>query len=152
MSDLARIPSEFGVRNVYGEIGSAFANSCVTHPRFCAALMGTLIQGMGVDHVLWGTDSVWYGSPQWQIEAMRRLEIPEDIMKAQGWKIRLGDANSEVKRKILGLNSAQLYRLKIQLGDLGRFTTDQLALAREAYREAGAEPSNHAYGYVAKRA
>ena len=35
----------------------------------------------GADHVVWGTDSVWYGSPQWQIEAMRRLEIPEDMHK-----------------------------------------------------------------------
>ena len=39
-------------------------------------MMGTLIKGLGHDHVFWGTDSVWYGSPQWQIEAFRRLEIP----------------------------------------------------------------------------
>ena len=27
----------------------------------------------GADHVLWGTDSIWYGTPQWQIDAFRRL-------------------------------------------------------------------------------
>ena len=43
--------------------------------------MGLLIRGFGVDHVVWGTDSVWYGPPQRQIEAMRRLEIPEDMQK-----------------------------------------------------------------------
>jgi len=75
-SDLAEIPRKFGVTNVYAELGTSFANSAVAHPKFCAALVGTLIKGMGVDHVMWGTDSVWYGSPQWQIEALRRLEIP----------------------------------------------------------------------------
>ena len=54
-------------------------------PSSAPALVGTLIKGMGADHVLWGTDSVWYGSPQWQIEAMRRLEIPEDMQKKYGF-------------------------------------------------------------------
>jgi uncharacterized protein len=81
VSDLADIPQKFGVSNVYAELGTAFANSAVAHPKFCAAMIGTLVKGMGADHVLWGTDSVWYGSPQWQIEAMRRLEIPEDMRK-----------------------------------------------------------------------
>ena len=84
-TDLAEIPQKFGVNNVYGELGTAFANSAVAHPTFCAALIGTLVKGMGADHVLWGTDSVWYGSPQWQIEAMRRLEIPEDMQKKYGF-------------------------------------------------------------------
>ena len=65
----------------------------MAHPKFCAALVGTLIKGMGADHVMWGTDSVWYGSPQWQIEALRRLEIPEDMQKKYGFA-PLGDANS----------------------------------------------------------
>ena len=94
VTDLARIPKEHGVKNVYGELGTTFATSAVSNPRFAAAVVGTLVNGMGVDHVVWGTDSVWYGSPQWQIEAMRRLEIPADMMKKHGWKTRLGDANS----------------------------------------------------------
>ena len=39
---------------------------------------------MGADHVCWGTDAIWTGSPQWQIEALRRLEIPEDLQKKYG--------------------------------------------------------------------
>jgi len=73
VSDLARIPETFGVKNVYGEIGSSFAFTCITNPRVCAGMLGTLIKGLGADHVLWGTDSIWYGSPQWQIEALRRI-------------------------------------------------------------------------------
>jgi hypothetical protein len=43
----------------------------VSSPRFCAATKGTLIKELGRDHIFWGFDSVWYGSPQWQIEAFR---------------------------------------------------------------------------------
>ena len=71
VSDLAAIRRKCGVSNVFAEIGSAFANSAVANPRCAAAMMGTLIKGMGSDHVVWGTDSVWYGSPQWQAEASR---------------------------------------------------------------------------------
>ena len=35
--------------------------------------MGMLVKGMGADHVVWGTDAVWTGAPQWQIEALRRV-------------------------------------------------------------------------------
>ena len=45
VSDLADIPAKFGVKNVYGELGACFANTCVTHPKLAAALMGTLDQG-----------------------------------------------------------------------------------------------------------
>src|SRR5215472_15348107 len=37
VSDLAAIPQKYGVNNVYGEIGSAFANSAVANPRCAAA-------------------------------------------------------------------------------------------------------------------
>jgi len=62
---------------------------------------------MGADHIMWGTDSVWYGSPQWQIEAMRRLEIPEDMQKKYGFPA-LGGANSATKQLIFGANAARL--------------------------------------------
>src|SRR5207249_8684692 len=58
VTDLAEIPGRYGVTNVYGELGATFANSCVTHPRYCAALLGTLVKGLGVDRVVWGTDSM----------------------------------------------------------------------------------------------
>src|SRR2546428_19798 len=63
-TDLAEIPGKLDVSNVYGEIGTSFATCAVANPRMAAALMGTLVRGLGADHVLWGSDSVWYGSPQ----------------------------------------------------------------------------------------
>ena len=60
-SDLADIPAKYGVTNVYGDLGTSFANSAVAHPKFAAALLGTMIKGLGADHVVWGMDAVWYG-------------------------------------------------------------------------------------------
>jgi len=154
-TDLARIPQKYGVNNVYAEIGTSFASTAVTDPKFCAAFIGQLVNLMGPDRVVWGTDSVWYGSPQWQIEAMRRLEIPEGIMKKQGWKIPLGDGRGTVKNKIFGLNSAKLYRLDAQKMALDAinnpFNTDMIAKMKEEYLAMGGERSNTAYGYIAKQ-
>jgi predicted TIM-barrel fold metal-dependent hydrolase len=63
---------------------------------------------MGADHVCWGTDSVWFGSPQWQIEAMRRFEIPAELRKRFGYPA-LGEADGKIKNMIFGENSARLY-------------------------------------------
>ena len=149
-SDLAEIPQRFGVTNVYAEIGTSFANSAVAHPKFCAALLGTLIKGFGVDHVMWGTDSVWYGSPQWQIEALRRLEIPEDMQKKYGFA-PLGGANSGVKQLIFGINATRLYRLNLKAAEnttMPAYSEDRLASLKNEYERAAREPSNLRYGYV----
>jgi hypothetical protein len=111
VSDLAEIPSRYGVTNVYAELGTAFATSAVTYPRHCAVLLGTLIKIMGPDRVLWGTDSVWYGSPQWQIEAFRRIEIPGDLREKFDLP-SLGKPDGPVKNAIFGLNAARLYNIE----------------------------------------
>jgi hypothetical protein len=151
VTDLARIPEKFGVNNVYAELGTTFASTCVTNPRFCAALVGQVVNLMGPERVVWGTDSVWYGSPQWQIEAMRRLEIPAEIMQKQGWKIALGGPNSEVKQKIFGLNSAHLYGLDLKLSQGPAFTADKLAAIKAEYLALGGDRSNKTYGYIARK-
>ncbi len=53
-SDLADIPAQYGVNNVYGDVGQLFATTLVAEPNVCAALMGTLIKGLGADHVCLG--------------------------------------------------------------------------------------------------
>ena len=148
-SDIVKLVSEKGMKNVYAEIGTAFANSAVSQPRFAAALMGQLVNGMGVERVVYGSDAVWYGSPQWQIEALRRLEIPDDMMKKMGWKTKLGAADGPVKRKILGENSARLYRYPVKTA-FQDITGDQIALIKTAYQREGIERNNAYYGYVPK--
>src|SRR5262249_61118753 len=77
--------------------------------RVSAAMMGMLVRGLGADHVVLGTDAIWTGSPQWQIEALRRLEIPEDMEKQHGFK-PLGAADGPLKTAILGGTKARLYK------------------------------------------
>ncbi|MFW7378910.1 MAG: hypothetical protein ACOH5I_08900 [Oligoflexus sp.] len=91
---VANIPSKFQVKNVYAELGSTFAFSAISHPRLAAGIIGTLVNGLGSDHVLWGTDSVWYGSPQWQIDALRRLQMPQDLQERFGFS-DLGSYDSD---------------------------------------------------------
>src|SRR6516164_3187852 len=146
VSDLAAIPEKAGVRNVYADIGTSFAISAVANPRFCAAMMGTLIKGLGHQHVFWGTDSVWYGSPQWQIEAFRRLEIPEDMQKTFGFA-PLGPADGSVKRDILGYNAARHYRLDLAAD----FDRDGIGRIKAAYSADGHVRTNLAYGFVVPR-
>jgi predicted TIM-barrel fold metal-dependent hydrolase len=149
-TDLAEIPQKYGVSNVYAELGTSFANSAVAHPKFSAAFMGTLIKGLGADHVMWGTDSVWYGSPQWQIEALRRLEIPEDMQKKYGFTA-LGPPNSAVKQLIFGGNAARLYKINLKAADntsMPAYSEDRLASLKNEYELAAKEPSNLRYGYV----
>ncbi len=56
-----------------------------------------MIDAFGADHVLWGTDSIWYGTPQWQIEAFRRFQIPEALVEQHGYApITLGDGHHQV--------------------------------------------------------
>jgi uncharacterized protein len=145
---LARIPEEYGVSNVYAELGTSFANSATANPRFAAALVGSYIKGMGVDHVIWGTDSVWYGSPQWQIEAFRRLEIPEDMQKKHGFK-PLGPANGFAKETIFGHNSARLLGVNLR-ADAAPWLGDRFAGLKRDYAPAENLRDNATYGYVAR--
>lgn len=114
VSDLAGMPGKHGLNNLYAELGSVFALTAVSNPRYCAGMLGTLIKGFGHERVLWGTDSTWYGSPQWQIEAFRRLEIPEDLRRKFGFA-PLGPPDGPVKRAILGGNAARLYGISASL-------------------------------------
>lgn len=148
VTDLAEIPAKYGVKNVYGELGACFANTCVTHPKLAAAMLGTLIKGLGAERVLWGTDSVWWGSPQWQIEALRRLEIPEDMQKQHGFA-PLGPADGRVKTAIFSGNAARLYKIKPEV-TLGAVTIDEVTRVRAEYLAMGGLPSHTRYGYVHK--
>jgi predicted TIM-barrel fold metal-dependent hydrolase len=145
-TDLAEIPSKFGVTNVYGELGTAFANSAVANPRFAAAFVGTLVRGLGAGHVVWGSDSVWYGSPQWQVEALRRLEIPQDMQQKHGFA-PLGPADGMVKSAIFAGNSARLYNVQLRTAQ-SAVTTDKVAAIKAEYIAMGGMRSNTRYGYV----
>ena len=100
--------SPFRLHNVYAELGTTFASMVVTFPTVWAHLIGQLLYYMGENNIVFGSDSPWYGGPQWQIEAMWRSRIPEDIQERWHYP----EFEEEAKRKILGLNSARLYGLR----------------------------------------
>jgi predicted TIM-barrel fold metal-dependent hydrolase len=147
-SDLAEIPQKYDVTNVYGDLGQLFAWTAVSEPRLSAALMGMLVKGLGPDRILWGTDALWTGAPQWQIEGLRRLEIPEDMQQKYGFK-PLGPADGPVKTAIFSGNSARLYGLE-KHAELTRH--DRFAALKADYVADGPGRSNLRYGYVTRPA
>jgi uncharacterized protein len=148
VTDLSEIPAKYGVTNVYGDLGQLFAFSTVAQPRLAAYLMGTLVKGLGADHVVWGTDAVWTGSPQWQIEGLRRLEIPGDMQKQFGFK-PLGPADGPVKTAIFSRNNMRLYSYE---APATWSKIDRFAALKDDYLRSGPNRSNLRYGYVLKQA
>jgi hypothetical protein len=61
-------------KRMYAEIGSTFAFTFLDSPDTAAHLLGQLLKTLGSRNVIWGTDSVWWGSPRWLIDAFMALE------------------------------------------------------------------------------
>jgi uncharacterized protein len=90
--------------NVYAELGSTWRN-LMTSPDEAAHVIGKLLKWFGEDRILWGTDSIWYGSPQDQIDAFRAFTIPQEFQDKYGYP----ELTPAMKTKIFGLNAAALY-------------------------------------------
>lgn len=91
-------------QNVYAELGSTWWN-VMRSPTEAAHVVGKLLRHVGEDNVLWGTDSIWYGSPQGQIQAFRAFQISQELRERHGY----AELTDEVKGKVLGLNAARLH-------------------------------------------
>jgi uncharacterized protein len=132
-----------GMNNVYPEVGSFFNALVVADPVLCMHGMGKNIKHYGADHVVWGTDCLWWGSPQWAIEAFKRFDISDEFVEKFGYaKISKAD-----KAKILGLNAARLYNVDVK-AKRNAIPGDGLEKAKLAYLEAGGARQNAAYGWV----
>ena len=90
--------------NVYAELGSTWF-LMLRRPREAAHVLGKLLRALGPDRILWGTDSVWYGSPQPLIDAFRAFCIPESMQERYGYPALTRAA----KERILGLNARVVY-------------------------------------------
>ena len=129
--------------NIYTELGATFGQLVITSPMLCGHVLGMLTKSFGPDHVLWGTDSIWWGSPQWQIEALRRFTIPESLMKRFGYR----PLTASVKEQILGLNAARLYGIDPNL-PRNPVPSDYVSKLKAAYLDGGARPSLTQYGWI----
>lgn len=90
--------------NVYAELGSTWFLA-MRDPTQAAHVLGKLLLALGEDNIVWGTDSIWYGSPQGQIEAFRTFQISEQLQEEYGYPA----LTEAAKRKILGHTSARVY-------------------------------------------
>jgi predicted TIM-barrel fold metal-dependent hydrolase len=91
--------------NVYGGLAVAmpFLHS---RPRYFAQIIGELLYWLGEDRLLFGSDyAIW--QPKWLVEKFVDMQIPEDM---QG---EYGTISVNQKKKILGLNAARLYDIKV---------------------------------------
>lgn len=95
-------------KRVYAEIGSTFAINFLSSPLQAAHLIGRLLQTLGPKNILWGTDSIWWGSPQFLIDAFKNLQIPAELQERYGYP----PLTEKAKRLILGVNAAKLYGVK----------------------------------------
>lgn len=127
--------------NLYAEMGSLW-RYFMSRPDEAAHVMGKLLKHFGPERILWGTDSIWYGSPQDQIQAFRAFEISEEFQERYGYP----PLDAAAKRAIFGLNGARVYGLDVAA--LKR--PGALAARRAAYR-AEPNPSFATFGPKSRR-
>jgi uncharacterized protein len=121
--------------NVYAELGSTW-RFVMGDPDQAAHTLGKLLVAFGEDRILWGTDSIWYGSPQDQIQALRSFEISPELQERYGYP----ELTDEIKHKIFWRNAAKLHKI-----DVPRLPCDTTAAEREEARAASPLP-NRTYG------
>jgi hypothetical protein len=131
-------------KNVYAELGSTW-RFVMRDPDQAAHLLGKLLFTFGEDNILWGTDSIWYGSPQDQIQAFRAFQISREFQEKFGYPA----LTPAIKRKIFGLNAMRVYGLDATVLRR-RLSKDRVKKARDEYLN-DPQPSFETYGPRTRR-
>ena len=124
--------------NVWVDIATVW-RQLLTTPDQAAHALGKLLSRVGTKRVLWGTDAIWYGSPEPQIMAMRAFEITPQFQETYQYPA----LTSEVKAGLFGLNAATLFGVDPTAVRCG-LTQDPLTAnisEAAAFRDEGALPS-----------
>jgi predicted TIM-barrel fold metal-dependent hydrolase len=105
---LAKVVFDNGLmnKNVYAEMGSAWAIS-MRDPVQAQHYVGKMLKYVGVNRLVWGSECVWYGCPQNQIEAMKAFRISDEFQEKYGYP----EFTDQIKRNVFGLTGAKLYRV-----------------------------------------
>ena len=127
--------------NVYAELGSTW-RFIMRDPDTAAHTVGKLVKYIGENNVLWGTDSIWYGSPQDQIQAFRNFQISEEFQERYAYP----ELTPELRAKVFGLNATRPYGIDAD-EVLRRARSDAIFEQRIAYRHA---PNPHFLTYGPK--
>jgi len=107
-AELAEQAKRAKVKNIYAELGT-LAAQMARDPNRYAQMIGTLLDGLGADHILWGTDTPVIGPPHWQIEAFQAFTIPDELME----RSKYPQLTASAKQKILGENTARLFNIDV---------------------------------------
>ncbi|MGE5779408.1 MAG: amidohydrolase family protein [Hyphomicrobiales bacterium] len=137
IDELIRSVEENGVPrngNVYAELGSTWRYT-MRDPDTAAHIVGKLVKHMGEKNVLYGSDCIWYGSPQDQIQAFRTFQISDAFQERYGYP----KMTAELRARILGLNATRPYGIDVD-EVLMRASDDAIGQRRAAYRE---QPDPH---------
>jgi hypothetical protein len=130
--------------NVYAELGSTW-RQVMKNPTAAAHVLGKLLKFVGQDRVLWGTDAIWFGSPQDQIQAFRAFQISEAFQERYGYPA----LTDKIKAKVFGLNAAVPYG--VNPSDVRKkIRGDQIEKTKTAYLE-NPQPSFRTYGPKTRR-
>jgi hypothetical protein len=130
--------------NVYAELGSTW-RFLMRDPDNAAHALGKLFRYVGEDNVLWGTDSIWYGSPQDQIQAFRTFQISEQFQEQYGYPA----ITPELRRKVFGLNAAVPYG--IDEAEIRALTASDFVSAEKLAYQENPQPSFLTYGPKTRR-
>jgi predicted TIM-barrel fold metal-dependent hydrolase len=130
--------------NVYAELGSIW-REVMKDPDQAAHVLGKLLKHFGEDRIVWGTDAIWYGSPQDQIQAFRAFEISPQFQEQHGYPA----LTKQAKAKIFGLNAAQVYRVDAEAIRRAQ-AWDPVSRARSEY-QGERNPSHRTYGPRTRR-
>jgi len=131
--------------NVYPELGSTW-RLAMRDPDTAAHTIGKLVKHCGENNVLWGTDSIWYGSPQDQIQAFRTFQISPELRDKHGYP----EMTPALRAKIFGLNALKIYPVAADVLKKHNVRQDKVALQRQEYREQS-DPSFVTYGPKTRR-
>jgi len=94
--------------NVWVDVATVW-REVLREPTTASHAIGKLLKRVGEHRVLWGTDAIWYGSPQAQLQAFRAFAISAEYQDQFGYPALTGP----VKAQVLGLNAAKLFDLDV---------------------------------------
>src|SRR6185436_3692063 len=109
-------------------------------PTTATHLLCKLLKYIGEDNVLWGTDALWYGSPQGQIQAFRSFQIAPALVEEYGYP----ELSPTLRQKVFGLNGARVYDIDVP-ERRRKAKTDPIGTRKQAYQEAR-DPTFETYG------
>jgi predicted TIM-barrel fold metal-dependent hydrolase len=130
--------------NVYAELGSTW-RFLMRDPTGAAHALGKLIRYCGENNVLWGSDSIWYGSPQDQIQAFRAFQIASELRSVHGYP----EITPALRAKIFGLNAARVYA--ISPDEVKKHTRADPIIEQRSAARANPDPHYLTYGPKTRR-